>query len=142
MAGKKKSTVIRILLGIAGIAIFSVFSFVPLINMSYEAVVQKQVSEEYTTVEPYIVQEEIKEPYQSSYDKVIWEYYTEPAIWGTSFGEQKILRPRIEQIPITKYRTVPKEVTKYRELTKTRMVYRPVVETRTKRVSLLRYLLR
>jgi len=119
-----------------------VFCFVPMVNMPYEVVVQKQVSEEYTTVEPYVVQEEVKEPYQSYYDNVIWEEYTEPAIPGTSFGELKILRPKIEQRPITKYRTVTKEVTKYREVTKTRLVTRPVVETRTKRVSILRYLLR
>ena len=110
--------------------------------MSYDVVVQKKVEEEYTTIEPFTVLEEVREPYQSYYDHVIWEEYTEPAIPGTSFGELNILRPRIEQRPITKYRTVEKEVTKYREVTKTRMVYRPVVETRTKRVSILRYLLR
>jgi len=118
------------------------FCFVPIINMPYEVVVEKQVSEEYTTVEPYTVLEEVREPYQSYYDHVVWEEHTEPAIPGTSFGELNILRPRIEQRPITKYRTVTKEVTKYREVTKTRLVTRPVVETRTKRVSILRYLLR
>lgn len=124
------------------VSVVLVFCFVPMINMSYEVIVERQVSEEYTTVEPYVVQEEGREPYQSYYDHVVWEEYTEPAIPGTSFGELNILRPRIQQRPITKYRTVTKEVTKYREVTKTRLVYRPVIETRTKRVSILRYLLR
>ena len=124
------------------ISLALVLCFAPLVNMPYEVIVQKQVSEEYITVEPYTVEEEVREPYQSYYDHVVWEEYTEPAIAGTSFGELNILRPRIEQRPITKYRTVTKEVTKYREVTKTRLVTRPVVETRTKRVSILRYLLR
>ena len=32
-----------------------VFCFVPILNMSYDVVVQKQVEEEYTTIEPYEV---------------------------------------------------------------------------------------
>ena len=98
-----------------------VFGFVPMINMPYEVVVQKQFSEEYTTLEPYTVQEEVREPYTIySIDK------TSP----------------YPDSGVTKWRTVTKEVTKYREVTKTRLVTRPVVETRTKRVSILRYLLR
>ena len=124
------------------ISVVVVFCFVPMVNMTYEVIVQKQVSEEYTTIEPYIVQEEVREPYTAIVDDVIWEEHTEPAIPGTSFGELNILRSRTEQRRVTKYRTVIKDVTKYREVTKTRMVRRPVVETRTKKVSMLRYLLR
>jgi hypothetical protein len=109
------------------VALVAVFSFVPMINMSYETVVQKQVSEEYTTVEPYVVQEEVTEPYFVDYDHVIW-------------GESGY--PTVEHRTATLYRRVTKDITHYREVTKTRLVYRPIVETRTKRVSLLRYLLR
>jgi hypothetical protein len=98
------------------IALVLVFSFVPVINMSYETVVQKQVSEEYITVEPYIVQEKVTEPYFVSVDP--------------------------GRYPVPLFRTVTKDITYYREVTKTRMVTRPVVETQTKRVSLLRYLLK
>ena len=105
---------------VLGIAIV-VFCFVPMVNMPYEVVVQKQVEEEYVTIEPYTVQEKVREPYTHyTIDK------TSPI---PSSGE-------------TRWRTVTKEVTKYREVTKTRLVTRPVAETRTKRVSILRYLLR
>ncbi len=114
---------------VLGIVII-VFCFVPVVDMEYIVVVEKEV------LEPYTVLEEVKEPYQDYYDHVIWEEHTEPAIPGTSFGELNILRPRIEQRPITRYRTVTREVTK------TRLVTRPVAETQTKRVSILRYLLR
>ena len=56
---------------VVGIAVV-VFCFVPLMPMSYEVVVQKQVEEEYTTIESYTVQAEVREPYQSSYDAVDW----------------------------------------------------------------------
>ena len=111
---------------VLGIAIVT-FCFVPIITMPYEVVVQKQVEEEYTTVEPYTVQEEVKEPYT-----------TIVPIIGDSFK----LGDYSNQKTIIKWRTVTKEVTKYREVTKTRLVTRPVAETRTKRVSILRYLLR
>ena len=124
------------------ISLVLVFGFVPMINMPYEVVVQKQVSEEYTTVEPYTVQEEVQEPYSAIEYYVRWEEYTIPAIPGTSFGELKMSRPVTEQRGVTKFRAVTKEVTKYREVTKTRLVTRPVVETHTRRVSILRYLLR
>ena len=99
------------------------FCFVPTVNMSYEVVVQKQVSEEYTTIEPYTVLEQVREPY------TVYESY---------IGDYGIPNER----PVTQWRIVTKEVTKYREVTKTRLVTRPLVETQTKRVSLLRYLLR
>ncbi len=92
-----------------------VFCFVPVVDMEYLVVVEKQV------LEPFTVLEEVKEPYQDYYDHVIW-------------GESGY--PTIEQRPITRYRTVTREVTK------TRLVTRPVAETRTKRVSIFRYLLR
>ena len=98
-----------------------VFCFVPMINMPYEVVVQKQVEEEYVAVEPYTVQEKVREP------------YTVYTIDKTS---------PYPDSGTTKWRTVTKDVTEYREVTKTRLVTRPAVETRTKRVSMLRYLLR
>jgi len=114
------------------ISVFLVFCFMPIINMPYDVVVEKQVKEEYTTVEPYIVQEEVKEPYEElTPGRVYWQ---REGLSGHFVTES----PRWE----TKYRTVIKDVTKYREVTKTRLVTRPVVETRTKRVSILRYLLR
>jgi hypothetical protein len=80
----------------------------------------KEVPEEYITVEPYTVEEEVREVvgYHTLYDLERGWY----------------------QDPI--YRTVIKEVTKYREATKTRLVERPVVETETKLVSILGYLLK
>lgn len=108
---------------VLGMAIV-VFCFVPMINMPYEVIVQKQVEEEYTTVEPYTVIEGVTQPYQS------WEPYYD------SSGDMTVYEP------VTRLRKVTKEVTKYREVTKTRLVTQPVVETRTKRVSVLRYLLR
>ena len=99
---------------VLGIALV-VFCFVPVADMEYLVMVEEQV------LEPYTVLEEVEEPYQSYY-----EHY----IWGES------MYPEMEYRPITKYRTVIKEVTK------TRLVTRPVAETRTKRVSILRYLLR
>jgi len=116
----------RLKLILLGVAIV-VFFFVPMISMPYEVIVQKQVSEEYMTIEPYIVQEEVREPYTAIVDEVIW---------GDS------MYPEIKQRRVTKYKTILKDVTKYREVTKTRLVTRPVVETRTRRVSILRYLLR
>ena len=102
------------------ISLVIVFCFVPMINMPYEVVAQKQVSEEYTTVEPYTVQEEVREVVGGrNLYSLERGHYWEPI-----------------------YRTVLKDVIKYREVTKTRLVYRPVVQTRTKRVSILRYLLR
>jgi len=98
---------------VLGIAIVT-FCFVPMVNMPYEVIVQKQFSEEYTTLEPYVVQERVVNPYYQAF--------------GNPTPDQS--------------RTVIKEVTKYREVIKTRLVTRPVVETRTKRVSILRYLLR
>lgn len=108
---------------VLGIAIV-IFCFVPILNMSYDVVVQKQVEEEYTTVEPYTVQEEVEEMGRTLVPNV-----------GRTWIE-----PTYKWIPVP--RTVTKEVTKYREVTKTRLVTRPVAETRTKRVSILRYLLR
>ena len=87
--------------------------------MEYQVVVEKQVEEEYVTVEPYTVKEEVQ-----TFD------YEPRAVLDE--GWKTILAPR----------TLIREVTKYREVTKTRFIYRPVVETRTKRVSILRYLLR
>ena len=101
-----------------------------MINMPYEVVVQKQVEEEYTTVEPYTVLEEVKEPYSDWISRV-----NMPASWEGGSDS-------ITTHSIIRYRTVTKEVTKCREVTKTRMVERPFIETRTKRVSILRYLLR
>ncbi len=128
------------------ISVVIVFGFVPMVSMSYEVVVQRQVSEEYTTVEPYTVQEEVKEPYQSYSSYSVQEPYK---TWdssrkelGTYGGYVTEFRTVVKSIPVTQYRTVTKDVTKYREVTKTRLVTRPVVETRTKRVSVLRYLLR
>ena len=92
----------------------------PVVNMEYLVLVEKQV------LEPYTVLEKVREPYQDSYGRVDWG----PVDRGES------LFPKTEQIPITRYSTVTKEVTK------TRLVTRPVVETQTKRVSILRYLLR
>ena len=123
------------------ISLVIVFCFVPMINMPYEVVVQKQVEEEYTTVEPYTVQEEVKEPYQlDTYLRFEEPYET----WEGGIGGGWVTKFRTvtKTVPVTRYRTVTKEVTKYREVTKTRLVTRPVVETRTKRVSILRYLLR
>ena len=106
------------------ISLVLVFGFVPMINMPYEVIVQKQVSEEYTTVEPYTVQEEVEEMGRTLVPRANPSWTESTYTW----------------IPVP--RTVTKEVTKYREVTKTRMVERPFVETRTKRVSILRYLLR
>ena len=136
---------------VLGIAVV-VFCFVPMINMPYEVIVQKQVEEEYTTVEPYTVQQEAREPYtEYVYSTVLepymeWEYpRNERGLidFSTGFGKSvEKYREALKQTPVTRWRTVTKEVTKYREVTKTQLVTRPVVETRTKRVSILRYLLR
>ncbi len=114
-----------------------VLFFVPFITVSNEVVVEKQVSEEYTTIEPYIVQEEIKEPYGSVGENVYWK---EGSV--DKFGNYVQGHFVTEQRYATRVRTVTKDVTKYREVTKTRLVYRPVIETQTRRVSILRYLLR
>jgi hypothetical protein len=70
--------------------------------------------------------EEVKEPYQSSYVYVDESGHDD---WSKPYYPKSIT------IPITKYRTVTKEVTK------TRLVTRPVPEMQTKRVSILRYLI-
>ncbi len=98
-----------------------IFCFVPVVDMEYLVVVEKQV------LEPYTVLEEVQEPYQS-----VYEYYDESGADDWS----KIFYPERKTMPITRYRTVTEEVTK------TRLVTRPVAETQTKRVSILRYLLR
>ena len=67
---KQKGNIgLKVVLGIAIV----VFCFLPLIPMSYEVIVEKQISEEYTAVEPYTVQEEVKEPYQSPREYVYWQ---------------------------------------------------------------------
>ena len=104
-----------------------VFCFVPMADMSYEVIVQKQITEEYTTIEPYIVQEKVQEPYLVDV----------PII-----GDAYILGDRTNVRTTMKWRTVTVNLTKYRDVTKTRLVTRPVVETQTKRVSILRYLLK
>ena len=129
-----------------------VFCFVPLMDMPYEVMVQKQVLEEYTTVEPYTVIEEVREAYTTTGEIAEWHdgglsefksrIYSTPEETLDAFSKVAPGYYTIRQYPVTKYRTVEKPVTKYSEVTKTRMVYRPVVETRTKRVSMLRYLLR
>ena len=101
-----------------------VFGFVPMINMPYEVIVQKWVEEEYVTVEPYTVQEQVVQPYVEAVNQ-----YSDSG-------------RRLPQTFETRVRTVTENVTKYREVTKTRLVTRPGVETRTKRVSILKYLLR
>lgn len=101
-----------------------VFSFVPVMDMEYQVVVEKQVSEEYTTLEPYTVQERVTEQYGSYYDIA-----KDKLSWAPTLATPLL-------------RTVTKDVTKYREVLKTRLVTRPVVETRIRRVSILRYLLR
>ncbi len=105
---------------VLGIVII-VFCFVPVVDMEYLVVVEKQV------LEPYTVLEEVQEPYQDSYTVEDRSGYDD---WS------KVWYPKSITVPITRYRTVTKEVTK------TRLVTRPVAETQTKRVSILRYLLR
>ena len=108
--GDKVSKLKRIVL----ITLALVYCFVPILNMEYQVVVE----EEYVTVEPYTVEEEVQELYEE-----LVPFY---------------MREELRYQWVTKYRTVIKDVTKYREVTKTR----PVVETQTRRVSILRYLLR
>jgi hypothetical protein len=114
------------------ISLVVVFCFVPLVNMPYDVIVQKEVPETYTTIEPYTVQEEVREPYTT----YIYEWQESRYPGYTLYSKGRWIT-----IPVTQYRTVYKDVTKYREVTKTRLVSRPVVETRTKRASILRYLL-
>lgn len=140
---QKKNIWTKVVLGI----VIVIFCFVPVMDMRYEVVVQKQVSEEYTTVEPYTVQEQVREPYQSysffsvqePYQTWSWDTHSTDNPYG---GYVTKFRYVEKSIPVTKYRTITKDVTKYREVTKIRLVTRPVVETRTKRVSILRYLLK
>lgn len=94
------------------------FCFVPVVDMEYLVVVERQV------LEPYTVQEEVQEPY-------IYQRDTFPRRDAGGYYPDA---PQQNQIVM--FRTVIKEVTK------TRLVTRPVAETRTKRVSILRYLLR
>ena len=112
--------------------------------MSYDIIVQKQVSEQYTTLEPYTVQEKVREPYQSESYVTVEEPYEDPWFFPTreKTTADTLWRTVYKSIPVTRYRIVSKDVTKYREVTKTRLVTRPVVETQKKRVSILRYLLR
>jgi hypothetical protein len=131
------------------ISVALVFCFAPLANMSYEVIVQKQVPETYTTVEPYIVLEEVKEPYITYESYPHWQESEWYSNWKESVHYPGEWAPNLpsgnwvwESRPVTRYRTVTKEVTKYREVTKTRLASRPVVETQTRRVSILRYLLR
>lgn len=116
---------------VLGILIF-IFCFVPVVDMEYVVVVEKQV------LEPYTVLEEVREPYTDVVDYFVgWEREDIPG-WDRDEGivwSQGPEYPVTQQRWVTKYRTVIKEVTK------TRLVTRPVAETRTKRVSILRYLL-
>jgi hypothetical protein len=104
------------------IVLVLVFCFVPLVNMPYEVVVRKLVPEVYATIEPYTVREEVRVPYET-------------CVWQKDYEGRQIC------IPITKYKTSYEYVTKYRQVTKRGTFYRSVVETRTRRVSILRYLL-
>ena len=111
-----------------------VFCFVPVVDMEYIVMVEKEVSEPYTALE------EVQVPYTDMEDYFAgWEretYTTWDSASGSFIQEEGSAYPVIEQRPITRYRTVIKEVTK------TRLVTREVAETRTKLVSILRYLLR
>ena len=137
---QRKSIWLKIALGIAIV----VFCFVPVMDLPYEIVVQKQVSEQYTTLEPYTVQEQVREPYQSYSSVLVEEPYEDPWFRPTreTTTPATLWHTVRKSVPVTRYRIVSKDVTKYREVTKTHVVKRPVVETRTKRVSVLRYLLR
>jgi hypothetical protein len=117
---------------IIGIAII-LFIFLPIIPVSVDVVAHKQVSEEYTTVEPYIVQKEVIEPHvvyqsQNSYEVSeafkLWELGKGPMPTTGSGGHNVI-----KQVPITKTVTTTTAVTEYREVTKTRLVEKLVVET-------------
>ena len=112
--------------------------------MPYEVIVQKQVEEEYTSVEPYTVLEGVQEPYtvQEKVREPYTDYSRRENERAYALPNPGVTKWRTVTKDVTKYRTVTKEVTEYREVTKTRLVTRPVVETRTKRVSVLRYLLR
>ncbi len=111
------------------IVVFIVVSFVPMMDIEEEVLVMKQVAEEYTTVEPYIVEKEVEKPYTEYKTKYLWPGRDIPS--SESIQEYKV--------PVVRYSTDIEEVTEYREVTKTRLVERPVIETKTKRVSILRY---
>jgi hypothetical protein len=84
-----------------------VFCFVPVAEMEYLIVVEKQV------LEPYTVKEEVQ-----------------------------TFLPESRAVLDEGWKTVLVPTAVIKEVTKTRLVTRPFAETRTKRVSILRYLLR
>ena len=101
-----------ILLGI----VIIVFCFVPVVDMDYLVAVEKQV------LEPYTVLEEVEE------------------MGRTLVPNPGVTKENAWEVPMYMWIPEPRIVTK--EVTKTRLVTRLVAETQTKRVSMLRYLLR
>jgi hypothetical protein len=117
----------------------------PIIPVSADIVEEQLVEEEYITLEPYTVQKEVQEPYTSYETRSRLEYTEDYMMWkatGNGMPSSPSTYSVAETIPITKYRTVVKEVTEYREVTKKHMVLRPVVVTQTERASVLSYLMR
>ncbi len=121
-----------------------VLAFLPVISVFDEVVVERVV----TTFEPYTVQEEIQEPYQTYTTVSVQEPYTEWQIatdprtgsfkWPLYSEQVTKIRTVEKNIPVTKYKTVTRDVTKYREVEGVR----PVVETQMRIVSVFWYLLR
>lgn len=79
-----------------------VFCFVPILNMSYDVVVQKQVEEEYTTIEPYKVTEPSGLP-------ATWQ--TSPYRLVTKYRE--VTKTRLVDRPVVETRTKPVSILRY-----------------------------
>ncbi|KKN54542.1 hypothetical protein LCGC14_0591340 [marine sediment metagenome] len=139
---------------LAAVAI-AILLIIPIIPTQYNILVEKSIVEEYTTTEPYTAYDTVQVPYRASSTIVYWQETEGYRRWRTEvktsienslpsyygLGESWSGRWVIEDVGVSGYRTVQEPVTRYRAVTKTRTVYSPAVEIRTRRVSILYYII-
>ncbi len=130
------------------LAIIAVFCFVPVVKVSYPVVVDISTVEEYTTTEPYTVQQEVRTPsitysQQAEWvDDGSWNYaknYVAFTVEEYMDVFQSVTPGRwvIRQYPTTSYTSDTVTMVRYREITKTRTVLQPTIMYEWKRVPLI-----
>ncbi len=131
---------------IAGLIIF--LCFVPIVEVPYQTIENRSVTETYETVEPYTTQVEVQVPYTTDATTARW---VDDGSWEraanyiafTPDEYMKVFRSVtpgkwvMTRQPVTRFKTETRTVTESRVVIKTRTVSRPTLVTRQKRVPLI-----
>jgi len=137
----KRLTLILILLILACV--------VPIVNVEYTTIENRQVEETYTIIEPYTIQVEVLVPYTTYatsaqwVDDGSWDYAKNYIAFTTDeymtvFRSVTPGRYVMIQYPVTRFRTETQTITKFREVVKTRTVSVPTTITVTKHIPIIR----